>query len=336
LIGKNSRVTEEIGSALSSGEGTGIAGMEAGQLLSLPSLNHSAFQYQTQHNRGFPAYAAKGSAKVGASEAVCHSHPLYESEEDEDELLFEEFLGQEGEQGQGQLGIEELLSGMEEAGEITEADAVYNIEAVLTQLAEPATAQTTATTIKTTTTITATATGRKSMFRGVSRTAGGKWGAKYAGKRVPGASSCMTEEEAAHKYDAFLKKHVPRKYLRFRNFCGDCGKFCSPRCSSTMLAPGNLCVCTRGQKQNSQPKKLHCNGKRKSTASSQSLNEPASTHIGSAPKKAKTLAGKTVGVGGAQGCGNTYQQLKQLLLATAAMDPNHAFAMLVMTQKCAK
>lgn len=238
------------------------------------------------------------------------------------------------------IGIEELLfSGMDEAGNITEAplseedtdellfQEFPGIEELLShplykdrgQLGN----------------ITAAAIRSTSTFRGVSKTARGTWAVKYAGKRVSGASSCITEEEAAHKYDAYLKEHVPSKYLKFRNFCCDCGKFCSPRCSSMMLAPGSLCVCTGGQKPNSQPKKLHCNGKRKSTASSQSLNEPALTHSGSAPKKAKTLAGKIVGVGGAQGCGNTYQQLKQLLLATAAMDPNHTFAVLVMTQKCA-
>lgn len=325
LIGKNNPAIEETQNLALSAEANSIAGMETGRLLSTTSPNHTAFQ----HCREFPAYAAKGSAKVGATaETVCHSRPLYEDE-------FEEFLG-----GAGQLDIEEVIGGIEgntlvEMDEIAEA---YNIETVLLQLAEPEHNNATTNTepnlkvtkakvTKAKVTITSmAAAGRKSIFRGVSRTAGGKWGAKYAGKRIPGASACTTEEEAAHKYDAFLKEHAPHKYLKFRNFCGGCGKFCSPRCSSTSttLALDNLCVCAGSGRKKKQ-------GKRKATASLQPLIESASTNNGiRAFKKVKSVAEKSAGAAGHR---NTYQQLKQLLLATGAMDPNHSFAALVMTQK---
>jgi len=87
---------------------------------------------------------------------------------------------------------------------------------------------------------------RKSIYRGVSKASGNKWGAKFGGKRIFAASSCTTEEDAARAYDAYLKEHVPKKYLKFRNFCGDCGKFCN---GLNLSSHPSQCVCGPQSKQ---------------------------------------------------------------------------------------
>ena len=66
-----------------------------------------------------------------------------------------------------------------------------------------------------------------SRFRGVIRTSGASWGAKYSSKRI--GSTCETEEEAAHLYDDFLKKTHPKKYVKFANFCPKCTLFRNPQ-----------------------------------------------------------------------------------------------------------
>ncbi|KAH9128962.1 hypothetical protein AeMF1_000923 [Aphanomyces euteiches] len=65
--------------------------------------------------------------------------------------------------------------------------------------------------------------GKTSMFRGVTRTSKTAWGAKYSSKRI--VNTCKTEEEAARKYDEYLKLHVPDKYLKYANFCPKCDQY---------------------------------------------------------------------------------------------------------------
>ena len=64
---------------------------------------------------------------------------------------------------------------------------------------------------------------KTSMYRGVTKTSGASWGAKYASKRI--CSTCATEEEAARMYDAHLKEVNAKKYKAYANFCPDCGLF---------------------------------------------------------------------------------------------------------------
>jgi len=91
--------------------------------------------------------------------------------------------------------------------------------------------------------------GRKCKFRGVSQTAGKKWGAKY-GKygRIPGASACATPSIAARAYDCWLKENKPDKCRRFLNYCTDpcCGKFRNPlnlELSAEEEAADPVCMC---------------------------------------------------------------------------------------------
>ncbi|ETV94143.1 hypothetical protein H310_12145 [Aphanomyces invadans] len=65
--------------------------------------------------------------------------------------------------------------------------------------------------------------GKTSMFRGVTRTSKTAWGAKYSSKRI--VNTCKSEEEAARKYDEYLKLHVSDKYLKYANFCPTCDKY---------------------------------------------------------------------------------------------------------------
>ena len=92
---------------------------------------------------------------------------------------------------------------------------------------------------------------RTSIYRGVSRTANGKWGAKYSGRRINGSSSCATEEDAARAYDAYVMNHVPKKHRKFRNFCCDCGKFCN---GLNLASLSSLCRCYKRASTNPSPK----------------------------------------------------------------------------------
>jgi hypothetical protein len=64
---------------------------------------------------------------------------------------------------------------------------------------------------------------KTSIYRGVTKTSGASWGAKFASKRI--CSTCATEEVAARLYDAHLKKVDPMKYKLYANFCPDCHLF---------------------------------------------------------------------------------------------------------------
>ena len=64
---------------------------------------------------------------------------------------------------------------------------------------------------------------KTSVYRGVTKTSGASWGAKFASKRI--CSTCATEEEAARLYDAHLKEVDPMKYKLYANFCPDCHLF---------------------------------------------------------------------------------------------------------------
>jgi len=87
--------------------------------------------------------------------------------------------------------------------------------------------------------------GRTSIYRGVSMTAGGKFGAKYGGKRIAGASACATAEEAARKYDAHLRAFVARK-THFCNFCAECGGF---RNALHLTMHTSQCMCGEKKKK---------------------------------------------------------------------------------------
>ncbi|KAF0701300.1 Aste57867_8229 [Aphanomyces stellatus] len=65
--------------------------------------------------------------------------------------------------------------------------------------------------------------GKTSLYRGVTRTSKTAWGAKYSSKRI--VNTCKTQEEAARKYDEYIKVHVPEKYLKYANFCPKCDKY---------------------------------------------------------------------------------------------------------------
>ena len=80
---------------------------------------------------------------------------------------------------------------------------------------------------------------RTSMYRGVTRASTLSWGAKYSSKRI--CNMCKTEEEAARKYDEYMRVHLPKKYTKFANFCPTCDKF---RNTLQLEGVASDCLCT--------------------------------------------------------------------------------------------
>lgn len=187
-------------------------------------LETAGLAFQECHS-GAKVGAAASSAKYGHALSEHDFNELEEFLEGEpsttafDELYLNYFLGgEQTKEAECAAGIEEvtaLLEGIENTQKNTH---IHNA-----QMRKPSTQKPS---MKSSSTKTKRA-NRKSIYRGVSQTTNGKWGAKYGGKRIAGASACATAEEAAHAYDAFLKQHNHAKYLRFRNFCGECGQFCN-------------------------------------------------------------------------------------------------------------
>ena len=80
---------------------------------------------------------------------------------------------------------------------------------------------------------------RTSMYRGVTRASKLSWGAKYSSKRI--CNMCKTEAEAARKYDEYMRVNLPKKYLKFANFCPTCDKF---RNTLQLEGVASDCLCT--------------------------------------------------------------------------------------------
>lgn len=144
---------------------------------------------------------------------------LFEQEQEEQEE-------QQEQEEQDQVNIEALLLELEQTEKLEQAEK---------HLEQKTTAQTQGTKCG--------GGGRTSIYRGVSMTAGGKFGAKYGGKRIAGASACATAEEAARKYDAHLRAFVARK-THFCNFCAECGGF-----RNALHLTTHTSQCTCGEKK---------------------------------------------------------------------------------------
>jgi len=177
---------------------------------------------QNYHTKVGPATVSEdGPALFGLEQGKQHEEELRALEEllAEEESLFESSLA-------GLLGVQE------EAKAAATIDSVADFFCTLEKNTQPTKRHASPESTQ--------RPARHSIYRGVSKTSGGKWGAKFRGKRIDGASACTTEEDAARAYDAYLKDHVPDKYLKFRNFCGECGQFCN---GLNLANYSSLCTC---------------------------------------------------------------------------------------------